>query len=123
MKKVLVVDDDAMNARMVARLLRQRGYETLTAADAAMALEMASREQLDAVLVDLLLGGGMSGTELTRALRASPGREAVAVIVISGKELAEFEKEAIASGADGVETKPLDIDRLVGKIEALTCRM
>lgn len=122
MTKVLVVDDDPMNARMLSRLLRARGYEALTATDPEAALALAAAERPQAVVVDLLLGGGMSGTEIARRLRATPEIGTPAVIVVSGRELAEFEAEALAAGADGVETKPLDIDRLVAKIEELTNR-
>jgi CheY-like chemotaxis protein len=122
MSKVLVVEDEPDNARMLARMLRMRGFEVLVAADGETAVALAAEHRPDVVLMDLLLAGVIDGSEATRQIKSAPATQGVPVIILSASQLASFQAEALQAGASDVDTKPVDFDRLVGKIEALTSR-
>ena len=119
MSKILLVEDAPDNAQMIARLMRLRGYEVVIATDGRSAVEMADAEQPDAVVMDLVLEGGMSGLDATRLIKAAPKTQSLPVIILSASTLASFRSEALEAGADDVDTKPVEFDRLTGKIESL----
>jgi len=120
--KLLVVEDEADNARMMARMLRMRGYEVLLAADGQTAVQMARQHLPDAIIMDLLLAGGIDGLEATRQIKAESSTQEIPVIVLSAMQLASFESQAIEAGAADVDDKPVDFARLVGKIQAVLNR-
>jgi two-component system, cell cycle response regulator DivK len=120
MSKILVVEDEPDNAKLLARMLRKRGYEVVIAADGKTAVDMAGLHQPVAIIMDLLLAGGMDGLEATRQIKSAPSTQAIPVIILSASYLASFQNEALDAGADDVDTKPVEFDRLVGKIQALT---
>lgn len=122
MSKVLVVEDEPDNARMLARMLRMRGFEVLVAADGDTAVELTAQQRPDVVVMDLLLAGAIDGSEATRRIKSAPGTRGVPVIILSASQLASFQTEAFEAGASDVDTKPVDFDRLVGKIQTLTAR-
>lgn len=119
MSKILIVEDEPANARMMARMLRMRGFDVVTAADGSTGIEMADGERPDLIIMDLILEGGMSGSEATRIIKSAPATQGIPVIVLSASHLASFQKEAFEVGASDVDTKPVEFDRLIGKIEAL----
>ncbi len=119
MTRILVVEDEPDNARMMSRMLRMRGYEVLLAADGDTAVAMARTERPDLIVMDLLLAGGIDGSEATRQIKSDPMMQTTPVIMLSASHLASFQNEAFEAGAEDVDTKPVDFDRLIGKISAL----
>lgn len=118
MARILIVDDDDMNRDSLSRLLRRRGYEILTAVDGAQALAMAQAEQPDLVLMDMNLPI-VSGWDATRQLKAAPETSQVPIIALTAHAMASHRDEALAVGCDDYDTKPIELDRLLGKIRAL----
>ena len=82
MSNLLLVEDDADNARMMARMLRMRGFDVVLAADGATAVEMARQHLPDAIIMDLLLAGGMDGLEATRQIKEETSTKGIPVIVL-----------------------------------------
>ena len=119
MTTILVVEDEPDNARMLARMLRMRGFEVVLAATGNAAVETAFSQQPDVIVMDLLLAGGIGGSEATRRIKSAPATQAIPVIMLSASHLASFQAEAFDAGADDVDTKPVDFDRLIGKIRSL----
>ena len=119
MSKILVVEDEPDNAKMLARMLRMRGYEVVVAADGVTGVAMATQHRPDVILMDLLLAGQIDGSEATRQITSAPDTRTIPVIILSASHLASFQKEAFQAGAADVDTKPVEFDRLVGKIERL----
>jgi two-component system, cell cycle response regulator DivK len=117
--KILVVEDEPDNARMISRMLRMRGFEVVLAVDGDTAASMAKSQRPDLIVMDLLLAGGIDGSEATRQIKSAPETQGVPVIMLSASHLASFQNEAFEAGADDVDTKPVDFDRLTGKIAAL----
>jgi two-component system cell cycle response regulator DivK len=116
--KLLLVEDNEMNRDMLTRRLRRKGYEVVTAADGEQALAMARAEAPDLILMDLSLPV-LDGWEATRRLKAADETRAIPVLALTAHALAEEREAALATGCDDYDTKPVDLPRLLGKIEAL----
>jgi two-component system cell cycle response regulator DivK len=116
--KLLLVEDNEMNRDMLTRRLRRKGYEVVTAADGEQALDMARSEAPDLILMDLSLPV-LDGWEATRRLKAADETRAIPVLALTAHALAEEREAALATGCDEYDTKPVDLPRLLGKIEAL----
>ena len=106
---VLVVDDDAPIREVVDALLSEEGYEVVTAADGAAALARLRERPPGLILLDLRMPG-MDGWAFARAYRRSPGPHAPIVVLTAAREAAE---RAAQIGADGVLSKPFDLDELL----------
>ncbi len=118
MAKILLVEDNEMNRDMLGRRLQRRGYEVLIAVDGAEALEKAQRDGPDLILMDMSLPV-MDGWEATRRLKAAPGIQAIPIIALTAHAMSGDREKAMEAGADDYDTKPIELDRLLGKIEAL----
>jgi CheY-like chemotaxis protein len=116
--KILLVEDNEMNRDMLTRRLGRKGYEVVTAGDGEQALAMARSEAPDLILMDLSLPV-LDGWEATRRLKAAAETRAIPVIALTAHALAEERERALASGCDDYDTKPVELSRLLGKIEAL----
>jgi CheY-like chemotaxis protein len=116
--KILLVEDNEMNRDMLSRRLARRGYELVFAGDGAAAVEMALGEAPQLVLMDLGLPV-MDGWEATRRIKADPRTRRIPVIALTAHAMAADRDKALAAGCDDFDTKPVDIVRLVAKIEAL----
>ena len=116
--KILLVEDNGMNRDMLSRRLVLRGHEVVIAEDGRMALEMTLREFPDLVLMDLGLPV-MDGWEATRRLKADPRTASVPVIALTAHAMADDRMRALEAGCDDFDTKPIDLDRLLGKVGAL----
>ena len=117
--KILLVEDNEMNRDMLSRRLLRRGYELVFAGDGQAAVEMALAESPRLVLMDLGLPV-LDGWEATRRIKADPRTRAIPVIALTAHAMSEDRDKALAAGCDDFDTKPVDIARLVAKIEALT---
>ena len=118
MTKILLVEDNELNRDMLSRRLSRRGYEVEVAVDGAQGIEMARSVTPDLILMDVGLPG-IDGLEATRRLKAEPGTRAIPIVALTANAMAGDQEEALAAGCDEYDTKPVDISRLVGKIQAL----
>lgn len=119
MTKILLVEDNDLNRDMLTRRLTKRGYEVVTATDGEQGLVLAQAEQPDVVLMDMSLPG-IDGWETTRRLRAGAGTAAIPVIALTAHAMAGDRERALEAGCDDYDTKPVEMDRLLLKIESLT---
>ena len=119
MTKILLVEDNDLNRDMLTRRLAKRGYEVITATDGEEGLVLAQAEQPDLVLMDMSLPG-IDGWETTRRLRAEAGTAAIPVIALTAHAMAGDRERALEAGCDEYDTKPVEMDRLLLKIESLT---
>jgi CheY-like chemotaxis protein len=117
--KILLVEDNDLNRDMLTRRLTKRGYEVLTATDGEQGLVLAQAEQPDLVLMDMSLPG-IDGWETTRRLRAGAGTSTIPVIALTAHAMAGDRERALEAGCDDYDTKPVEMDRLLLKIESLT---
>jgi CheY-like chemotaxis protein len=116
--KILLVEDNEMNRDMLSRRLQRRGYEVLTAVDGESGLALIKSETPALVLMDMSLPG-IDGWEATKQLKADPATHAIPVIALTAHAMAGDREQALAAGCDDFDIKPIDLDRLLGKIEAL----
>ena len=118
MTKVLLVDDDEMCRDMLSRRLIRRGFEVIVAVDGKQGIESARSEKPDIILMDMSLPV-MDGWEATRRIKSDDATRGVSVIGLSARTLSGDRENAIAAGCDDYEIKPIEFDRLIGKIERL----
>jgi CheY-like chemotaxis protein len=119
--RILVVEDDEMNRDSLTRLLRRRGYELLTARDGAEGMMVGQSEMPDLILMDMSLPV-LDGWEATRRLKAAPETQAIPIIALTAHAMAADRDKALAAGCDDYDSKPIELDRLLPKIEALLRR-
>jgi CheY-like chemotaxis protein len=118
MPKILLVEDNEMNRDMLSRRLVRRGFEVEIATDGEQGVAMAQVGGYDLVLMDMSLPG-IDGWEATRRLRAQPETQAVPVIALTAHAMAGDRERAMAAGCNDYDTKPVELERLLGKIAAL----
>jgi len=113
---ILVVDDDAPILLLMRSVLREFGFEAVTAASGAQAIESAQQRTPALVLLDKNMPG-MSGDEVVRALRSTPGVAHVPILILSGEPMSK--SEIVEIGADGAILKPFDVPALIEQIRQL----
>ena len=121
MTKILLVEDNEMNRDMLSRRLTRRGYEVAIAVDGEQGLVMARSEKPALILMDMSLPG-IDGWEATRQIKAAPETRGIPVIALTAHAMAGDRERAIAAGCDDFDTKPVDLNRLLEKIETLLAR-
>ena len=121
MPRILLVEDEEMNRDSLARLLRRRGYEVLIAVDGEQGVALAGAEAPDLILMDMSLPV-LDGWEATRRLKAAAETRAIPVVALTAHAMATHRDQALAAGCDDYDTKPIDLARLLPKIEALLGR-
>ena len=107
MARVLIVDDNATNLKLVAYLVRANGYEVDTAGDAEAALAAIAANRPDVILMDLQLPG-IDGLELTRRLKADPATKDISIIAVTAYAMKGDQEKAQEAGCDDYVTKPID---------------
>jgi CheY-like chemotaxis protein len=112
---ILVVDDDAPILLLMRSLLREFGFEPITATSGAEAIETARERRPDLVLLDLKMPG-MSGDEVIRALRGYVGLDSTPILILSGEPVAP--DELVRLGANAAILKPFDVTALVEQIRS-----
>jgi two-component system, cell cycle response regulator DivK len=117
MPKILLVEDNEMNRDMLSRRLQRKGYEVLIAVDGGEGIEMAHSQTPDLILMDMSLPV-LDGWEATRRLKAAPETSRIPVIALTAHAMASDREKAIEAGCDDYDTKPIELPRLLGKIEA-----
>lgn len=105
--RVLIVDDNATNLKLVAYLVRASGYEVDTAGDAAQALAAIAANRPALILMDLQLPG-IDGLELTRRLKGDPATRDIKIIAVTAYAMKGDEEKALGAGCDDYVTKPID---------------
>jgi two-component system cell cycle response regulator DivK len=115
---ILYVEDNEDNVYMLSSRLKRRGFDVIVARDGAEGVEMAGRERPDLVLMDLSLPV-IDGWEATRRIKAAAGTSGIPVIALSAHAMAGDREKALAAGCDDYDTKPVDLPRLLRKIEVL----
>ena len=121
MAKILLVEDNEMNRDMLSRRLVKRGYEVALALDGEQGVAMARAEAPALILMDMSLPG-LDGWEATRQIKAAPETRGIPVIALTAHAMAGDREKAMAAGCDDFDTKPIDLARLLEKIEALLGR-
>ncbi len=116
MTRILLVEDNETNRDMLARRLIRRGYEVILAEDGQIALDKAREETPDIILLDLSLPV-MDGWEAMRHLRADAKTASIPIIVLTAHALASDRNRAYELGCDDFDTKPVDLKRLLEKIQ------
>jgi CheY-like chemotaxis protein len=121
MARILIVEDNDMNWDMLSRRLERRGYQVTRALDGREGVSAAQSRKPDLILMDMGLPV-MDGWEATRVLKAEPSTRAIPIIGLTAHAMAEDRQKVMDAGCDDYETKPLDLARLLVKIEALLKR-
>lgn len=114
-KRILVVEDQEDNRKIVRDLVTASGYELVEAATGEEGLEAAARERPDLILMDIQLPG-IDGYEVTRRIKANPDLRHIPIIAVTSFALSGDDKKAFAAGCDGYVTKPFSPRLLLAKI-------
>lgn len=118
MHKILLVEDNEINREMLTRRLQRQGFSVCCAFDGAAGVAMALSEMPDLILMDVALGE-MDGWEATQRIRANPETSAIPVIALTAHALASDRAKSVQVGCCDFDTKPVDMERLLGKIRAV----
>jgi CheY-like chemotaxis protein len=121
MKKILLVEDNEMNRDMLSRRLVRNGFEVIMAVDGEQGIVMAQSERPDLILMDMSLPI-VDGWEATRRVRASAASSAIPIIALTAHAMSGDREKAIEAGCDDYDTKPIEMPRLLEKINALLAR-
>ena len=118
MKKILLVEDNEMNRDMLSRRLVRNGFEVAIATDGEQGIAMAQSERPDLILMDMSLPV-IDGWEATRRVRASGMTSGIPIIALTAHAMSGDREKAIEAGCDDYDTKPIEMPRLLEKINAL----
>ncbi|HEX8243950.1 MAG TPA: response regulator [Longimicrobium sp.] len=118
MPTILLVEDNEMNRDMLSRRLERKGFRVVLAVDGLGGVEMAGQHAPDLVLMDMSLPV-LDGWEATRRLKAGPATRHIPVIALTAHAMSGDRERAIDAGCDDYDTKPIELPRLLAKIEAL----
>jgi CheY-like chemotaxis protein len=121
MPKILLVEDNELNRDMLSRRLQRRGYEVLIALDGQEGVALTQSATPDLVLMDMSLPV-LDGWEAAGKLKAEPATRSIPIIALTAHAMSGDREKALAAGCDDFDTKPVELDRLIGKIEALLGR-
>jgi CheY-like chemotaxis protein len=119
--KILLVEDSLPNRDMLTRRLERRGFTVCSAVDGPSGVAMAASEMPDVILMDVALGA-MDGWEATRRIKANPQSANIPIIALTAHALATDRDKSIEVGCTDFDTKPVDLARLLGKIQAALLR-
>jgi CheY-like chemotaxis protein len=118
MAKILLIEDNEMNRDMLSRRLMRRGHEITTAFDGPAGIASATETRPDLILMDISLPG-MDGWEATKILRAQAETAAIPIIALTAHAMETDRQRSLEVGCDDYDTKPVDLARLLVKIDAL----
>ena len=116
--KILYVEDNDDNIYMLRSRLVRAGHTVIVATDGAQGVAMAASEQPDLVLMDLSLPV-VDGWEAARRIKVSPETSSIPIIALTAHAMSGDQEKALAAGCDDFDTKPVDLQRLLGKISTL----
>lgn len=118
MAKILLVEDNEMNRDMLSRRLIRKGHEVVMAVDGGQGVEMALSSLPELILMDMSLPV-IDGWEATRRIKANEATRAIPVIALTAHAMAGDKEKAIEAGCDDYDTKPVELPRLLEKIDSL----
>jgi CheY-like chemotaxis protein len=118
MAKLLIVEDNEMNRDMLSRRLERRGFVIIIAIDGAAGVAMARADRPDLILMDMSLPV-IDGWEASRQLKADPATAGIPIIALTAHAMMSDRDKALQAGCNDYDTKPVDLPRLLGKIDAL----
>ena len=118
MPRLLYVEDNEMNRDMLSRRLQRRGFEVLIAADGEQGITVAAAERPDLILMDMSLPV-LDGWEATRRLKAAPDTQRIPIIGLTAHAMTADRDKCLEAGCDDYDTKPVELGRLLEKIERL----
>jgi CheY-like chemotaxis protein len=118
MSKLLLVEDNEMNRDMLSRRLERKGYAVVIAVDGQQGVDMAHSENPALILMDMSLPI-IDGWEATRRLKADDATKAIPIIALTAHAMSGDREKALEAGADEYDTKPVELPRLLAKIQAL----
>jgi CheY-like chemotaxis protein len=118
MPKILLVEDNEMNRDMLSRRLVRGGYEVIIAEDGERGIAMATSDSPDLILMDMSLPV-IDGWEATRRIKTAPELRKIPIIALTAHAMATDREKALEAGCDDYDTKPIELQRLLGKIETL----
>jgi two-component system cell cycle response regulator DivK len=118
MPRILLVEDNEMNRDMLSRRLARKKFEVLEAVDGGEGVVMARSKAPDLILMDMSLPV-VDGWEATRQLKASPETKAIPIIALTAHAMSGDREKAMEAGCDDYDTKPIELPRLLAKVEAL----
>ena len=118
MAKILLVEDNEMNRDMLSRRLQKKGFEVVMALDGKQGVEMAASEKPDLILMDMSLPE-IDGWEATRRIKADPATNAIPIIALTAHAMTGEREKALEAGCNDFDTKPVELPRLLEKINAL----
>lgn len=121
MPTILLVEDNEMNRDMLSRRLTRRGHHVLIAADGQQGVQMAQAELPDLILMDMSLPV-LDGWAATRQLKALPQTQSIPIIALTAHAMSGDREKCIEAGCDDYDTKPIDLARLLDKIQALLAK-
>jgi two-component system cell cycle response regulator DivK len=119
--KILLVEDNEMNRDMLSRRLLRKGFEVVMAVDGGQAVAMAESEHPDLILMDMSLPV-IDGWEATRRVKAADATAHIPVIALTAHAMSGDREKALDAGCDDYDTKPIEMPRLLEKIDALLVR-
>jgi CheY-like chemotaxis protein len=117
-RRILLVEDNELNRDMLSRRLERKGFDVLMAADAVEGMSLARAHSPDLILMDMRLPD-IDGWSATRQLKGDDTTRQIPVIALTAHAMDRDRDLALAAGCDDFDTKPVEIDRLLGKINAL----
>lgn len=118
MPKILLVEDNEMNRDMLSRRLARKGFEVVLALDGAQGMDMAHKSSPDLILMDMSLPV-VSGWDATKSLKADPSTRSIPIIALTAHAMAADREQAVQAGCDDFDTKPIELPRLLSKIDTL----
>lgn len=117
MRKVLIVEDNEMDRDLLGRRLTRSGFSLCSAVDAPSGISLAVTEHPDVILMDLSLGE-MDGWEAIQRIRSNPATADIPIIVLTAYPLERDRAKSAESGCEDFDTKPIDLPRLLSKVNA-----
>jgi CheY-like chemotaxis protein len=121
MARILLVEDNEMNRDMLSRRLQRNGHDVAMAVDGRAGVEMARAGTYDIILMDMSLPE-IDGWAATRLLRGAPETQRVPIIALTAHAMAGDREKALEAGCDDYDTKPIELPRLLAKIDTLLAR-
>jgi len=118
MKRILFVEDDDMSRDVISTRLIRSGYEVVLAEDGHKALAIVPAQAFDLIILDMSMPG-LTGWETAKKLKASPATASIPILALSAHSMVADRKKALDSGCSDFDSKPVNLPRLLGKIEAL----
>ncbi len=118
MATLLLVEDNEMNRDMLSRRLQRRGYDVLLAVDGQQGIDMSREHVPDLLLLDMSLPV-KDGWQVAREMKADPALQGIPLIALTAHAMADDRMRAMEAGCDDYDTKPVDLPRLLSKIDAL----